>query len=154
MFIIQILLGMLWSNFLEWVFHQVPLHTMHKLTKNKDSVLWFHMIHHKRVTENGYKDYGEIDKFLVGDALSLIFLAIVHYFLMVSWLGMPWLYVGGILGLLLFAGTHWLSHIYPEAGKKYLPWHYDHHMHYPSHNHCVSLPIFDILFGTYKKFKQ
>ena len=152
--ILLVIAGILWSNFLEWVFHQIPLHTMHKLTKDKESLLWFHMIHHKKVTKTNYSDYGEIDKFLIADAISLIILAVIHYFICVTWLGLPWLYVGNIIGVFLFAGTHWGSHIYPEIGKKYLSWHYDHHIHYPDYNHCVSLPIFDILFGTYKKYKE
>lgn len=152
--IFWIVVGLLYTNLLEWIFHQYPLHSMHHFNKNQKSILWFHMIHHKKVTKESYTDYHEIDRYLIADIASLVFLAIAHYLLFVSWLGLFWLFIGGLLGDILFMVVHIGSHAFPELGKKYVPWHYDHHMHYPNSNWCVTLPIFDILFGTYRRYPQ
>lgn len=154
MFFLYILLGIVYSNLLEWIFHQHPLHSMHKLSRDQTSSLWFHMIHHKRVSVASYKDYHEVDKYLITDVISIIGLILIHYFICYVFMGWLGFFIGNFIGALLFLGVHIFSHYFPKFGKKWTRWHYDHHIHFPNYNWCVSFPLWDILLGTYKSAKS
>ena len=152
--ILFFILGLLTVNFQEWLFHQSPLHT---LGKNKYSIFHFHMAHHKNVTTNDYKDYDLIDKNLVIDFLSLVVISFVNYIvfaLIFHFLGIEiyfkTFFGSAIFGVILFFSIHTLVHKFPKWGQKYFPWHYDHHMHFPNSNWCVTLPLFDKILHTYK----
>lgn len=64
----------------------------------------------------------------------------------------PWFYLGSSIYAVLFAVVHNYSHKKPEWAKKWVPWHYDHHMKYQNDNMNVVLPIFDYVMGTRKKY--
>ena len=61
-------------------------------------------------------------------------------------------FAGASLYAILFSVIHNYSHKNPEWTKKWIPWHYDHHMKYQNDNMNVVLPIFDYIMGTRKKF--
>lgn len=50
--------------------------------------------------------------------------------------------------------VHKRSHLDPEWGYKYLPWHYDHHMAPDQDkNWCVTFPLWDYVMGTRLVYK-
>lgn len=55
-----------------------------------------------------------------------------------------------------FWAYHWEEHHYahlkPYWAKKYLPWHYEHHLFDGNSNWCVTYPLFDYLLSTRRKF--
>ena len=64
-------------------------------------------------------------------------------------------FVGGFVGAYLYYETlHRLEHVHSGWGR-YGRWarkhHFYHHFHNPKHNHGVTSPIWDIVFGTYSK---
>ena len=65
----------------------------------------------------------------------------------------PYFYYSLIASCVSYYVFHTLSHTFPAWGRKWLPWHYDHHLGSNQHlNWGVRLPIFDILLGTRKKY--
>ena len=66
----------------------------------------------------------------------------------------PYFYIALLCSLAAYILVHARSHRDINWGRKYLPWHYDHHMAPNQHaNWGVRLPIIDYLFGTRKKWK-
>jgi hypothetical protein len=79
---------------------------------------------------------------------GILFLLLAHlplYYLL------PYFYYALCLYGVLFILIHNFTHIWPQVGKKYIPWHWDHHMRYQNHNFNVVAPIADYMFGTRKK---
>ena len=55
---------------------------------------------------------------------------------------------------MLYLLIHNISHKYPEFSKKYIRWHYDHHMgKNQNKNWCVTYPLADYLLGTRIKYE-
>ena len=147
--LIQIALGLLYGNFLEWSLHN----TLHKMGKTKINNLSFHWEHHRNVRKNDYYDsnyeqtvFNNFSNFR--EALSLLAATIIHLPLLYFF---PIFFLTTFLYMFVYYYVHSRSHLYPEWGKKYFRWHYDHHMNYQNNNWCVTLPLFDFVFGTYKK---
>ena len=150
-FILQAIFGILYANFVEWFSHRYILHNLG--SKDKDTLWAFHWNHHREVTQNDYYDKNYEDSVVTNknnflEFGLLVVLMILHLPLLFLF---PVFYVSSAIYTIGFYYIHSRSHKYPEWGKKYFPWHYDHHMKCPKHNWCVTLPITDALLGTYKK---
>ena len=66
-----------------------------------------------------------------------------------------YLWLGLVSHAVLYYFIHRKSHIDVEWGKKWLPWHYEHHMGKNQNaNWGVTSPIFDYVFGTRSKLKK
>ncbi len=142
-------LGLLWANAGEWMIHKYLLHDM---GKSKDSFWAFHWHEHHResrlndmLDENYERDLfdglhaqSRAAGLAVAAALHLPLLPIAPAFTAGVWASIGTYYV-----------VHKKSHQDPEWGRKYLRWHYDHHMGRNQHaNWCVTWPLFDHLMGT------
>jgi hypothetical protein len=146
---LQVLLGFLYANGVEWVVHK---YGFHGLGRHKGHWLSSHWHHHHSIVRKtrGYdtayllpiKDSNGSRK----EILELFFMALLHvplfwfipYFAATLW-------VHAIVYFLI----HRQSHINPEWAKKYVPWHYDHHMSKNQHaNWCVTVPIWDHILNT------
>ena len=136
------ILGLIYGSFLEWGVHK---YLFHKLGKNKNSIFAFHLReHHIHCLNNNNKD----DRFTLRENLGIIALALLH--LPVFFLS-SWFYYGIVLYGLAFILCHKLIHKNTKRGKKWFPWHWDHHMTHQNHNMNVVLPIADYILGTRKK---
>lgn len=133
-----VILGLLYVNFIEWFAHN---HILHGWGKRKDSFWFFHIQHHKDSIKNNFADEPSWQ-----EAMLILFMAFLHLPIAYYWLEF---YIGASIGGVLYYTLHRLSHSYPKAANKYLPWHYDHHMVDPSSNWCVTYPFWDIVMGTY-----
>jgi len=139
--------GIVYANLIEWLAHK---YVLHGLGKNKMSFWAFHWHHHGRCrrfdnADAGYQ-YGLLSKLNVKETLSVALLMVAHVPLVsVSPAFTLCAFVSGISYLLL----HRYSHVNSEWGKRWMPWHYDHHMgRNQDANWCVTWPLWDWLLGT------
>jgi sterol desaturase/sphingolipid hydroxylase (fatty acid hydroxylase superfamily) len=145
---IQIIIGLLYVNLLEWTVHK---YLLHGLGKNKKSIFAFHWKdHHRVVRKHNFKDpdyFGSIvSSFKSKEVIILFILALLHLPLVFIF---PVLYFTLCLGMLLYYGLHRYAHTNPVWAKKYLRWHYDHHCgKNQDSNWCVTFPLWDYVLGT------
>ena len=142
--------GLITANAGEWYIHK---YWLHQKGKQKDSFWRFHWaIHHKTVMRENFKDSDYNKNWwtswnpqskeaaaLIGGAVAVSPLfPILPTFTAGIWFS-QWNYFQ----------VHKKSHLNPEWGYKYLPWHYDHHMGPDQDkNWCVTFPLWDYVMGT------
>ena len=136
------ILGFVYASVIEWAVHK---YLFHEVGKKRGSKFSFHIReHHLNCLKNGNIDRNFSKRELPG----ILFLLLAHlplYYLL------PYFYYALCLYGVLFILIHNFTHIWPQVGKKYIPWHWDHHMRYQNHNFNVVAPIADYMFGTRKK---
>tara|TARA_R110002110_G_scaffold116862_3_gene288665 strand:- start:1295 stop:1750 length:456 start_codon:yes stop_codon:yes gene_type:complete len=144
---VQILAGIVIANFYEWVIHRFILHG---LGKRKRSFFHFHWQHHNIVRSSQGFDDTFLDNGYFKEKLSLFFLGLVH-----SPIALWYPALAATMGVYLFAYyfIHMKAHLDPEWARKWVPWHWDHHMgKNQDMNWCVVMPLCDILFRTREKY--
>ena len=141
--IVQIILGIFAASFLEWTVHK---HILHELGKKKVSIFSFHWgVHHATARKNNFVDSKISSREFFG-ILGLCVLGLPISFLL------PFTYYVMLLHAGLYLVLHNIAHKYPAFAKKYMPWHYDHHMGKNQNtNWCVVHPLADFIMGTRKK---
>ena len=143
---LQILLGVLIANFYEWAIHR---YLLHGLGKNKRSFWHFHWEHHNIArTSEGYDDTFLGDGY-TKERLSLFLLALLN-----SPIAFYYPYMAGSMGVYLLAYyfIHMKSHLDPNWARKWVPWHWDHHMgKNQDKNWCIVMPLCDHIFRTREK---
>lgn len=150
MWALQAVLAFVYVNFLEWSIHK---YILHGLGKKKGSFFSFHWrIHHRTARHNQYldKDYKAWPTWDSSgkEILGLIGLAVLHAPLV---LVAPVFYAGLVQGAVGYYIVHAYSHRNPTWAKKWIPWHYTHHMGKDQDaNYCVTTPLFDHIMGTRK----
>lgn len=146
--------GLIFANAAEWHIHKYLLHGQ---GKKKDSFWRFHWaVHHKTVLEQNYldPDYAanpltewnpqskEVATLVAGGLLMAPLFPLAPWFTMGVWASQVNYYF-----------VHKKSHLDPEWGYKYIPWHYDHHMAPDQDkNWCVTFPLWDYVMGTRVKY--
>jgi hypothetical protein len=150
---IGIPLGLLYSNFGEWLLHK---HVLHGLGKNPKSFWSFHWHeHHQKSRRNEMVDdqytaplgaWSAKTKELLGLAAVVVghlpLLPVAPFFTMTVW-----------YSTVKYYRVHRRAHLDPAWAKRHLPWHYDHHMGRDQNaNWCVTHPFFDIIMGTRKEY--
>jgi hypothetical protein len=136
------ILGLIYGSFIEWSVHR---YLFHELGKNKDSIFAFHLREHHI---NCINNQNEDDRFTLRENLGIAALALLH--LPALFLS-PSFYCGIVVYGLAFIICHKLIHKNAEWGKKWFPWHWDHHMAHQNHNMNVVMPLADYVLGTRKK---
>jgi len=136
---IYFLIGLIYVNFLEWVLHRFVLHG---LGKSRSSRFNFHIVHHYVSAVCHMKDSPSL-----WEAFYMTLVTLMHVWMIYISI---WLYAGALAGGTLYWVVHSLVHKYPKLMYSYFPWHYSHHTWYPNHNWCVTYPLFDIIFRTYR----
>lgn len=150
-YVVQTVCAFLYVNFLEWSIHK---YVLHGLGKKKGSFFSFHWyIHHRRARKQQYfdQDYNSWPKWKSSgkEVAGLLLLALLH--LPLFWV-VPVFYISIVQGALAYYLIHSHSHRDPAWGKKWFPWHWDHHMGKDQDaNYCVTSPFFDYVFGTRKR---
>lgn len=148
----QIAAGLAYANMAEWAVHKFLLHDV---GKNKDSFWSYHWHEHHR----NCRKFGNYDETYLEppthpsrakEFLGILGMVAVHLPLLPI---APW-FVGT---LTVYAGTylwaHRKSHLDVEWGRKWLPWHWDHHRgRDQDKNWGVLAPWFDWLTGTRVKY--
>jgi len=145
-----IALGVFYCNGSEWAIHK---YILHRLGRKKKSFWRFHMGHHRLAKRNNFIDpeyiYFEYNE---RELIGVILLVAAH---------IPVIWISPVLFLtILFAGISYLvihrcSHKNINWAKKYVPWHWDHHMgprKAVEANWCITFPLFDIIMGTRVKY--
>ena len=139
------LAGILYGNILEYVVHR---YLFHGLGKKKDSMFAFHLReHHIKCRKNDYED----KRFSKVEFLGLLLLLMLHLpllFVVPSFFGALATYA------MAFIVIHNGLHFFPEFGKKYFKWHWNHHMRNQNKSWGVVLPITDIFTGTMEKPRE
>lgn len=150
---IGIPLGLLYSNFGEWLLHKYVLHGLGKNPKSFWSFHWHE--HHQKSRRNEMVDdqytaplwdWSPQTKELLGLAAVVVghlpLLPVAPFFTATVWYSTARYY-----------RIHRKAHLDPYWAKEHLPWHYDHHMGKDQNaNWCVTHPLFDIILGTRKEY--
>jgi len=138
---IEFTLGIVYASFLEWWIHKK---LFHEVGRKKNNWFSFHLRdHHATAKKNNF-----IDKRISRrEAVGLCALGCVHsVFCYISVL----FFAATVSYALAFFVLHNYSHKNPAWTKKWMPWHWNHHMKNPNTNWNVVLPIADWILGTNK----
>jgi sterol desaturase/sphingolipid hydroxylase (fatty acid hydroxylase superfamily) len=138
-------LGLLYGNVLEYLIHDF---IFHRLGRKKGSIWSYHLKdHHVLSRKNNFVDLTESKV----EAIGMLGLILIH---------MPLIYLsfGFWMGVtsyaMAFKYLHGFQHSHPEFTKKYMKWHWEHHMKDSNKNFGVVMPLSDYLFRTRKKYKN
>jgi sterol desaturase/sphingolipid hydroxylase (fatty acid hydroxylase superfamily) len=139
---VEIILGITYSSFLEYYLHKIPLHNWGGVFR--DHVLIHHRLSAKNMIDNEYKDvvFGK-NEIIVAFIIFLFHLPLVFFY--------KFFYFSVVFYTVLYLVLHRISHINSIFAKKWMPWHYIHHCVNSKKNFGIVHPIIDILLGTYKK---
>jgi hypothetical protein len=150
---IGIPLGLLYSNFGEWLLHR---YVLHGLGKNRKSFWSFHWHeHHQKARHHEMVDdqytspwwaWSAKTKEAVGLAAIVVghipLFSVAPFFTATVW-----------YRTVRYYQIHRRAHLDPYWAKEHLPWHYDHHMGKDQNsNWCVTHPFFDLVMGTRKEY--
>ncbi|NUP13411.1 MAG: hypothetical protein HOW73_45815 [Polyangiaceae bacterium] len=146
-------LGLVSSNAFEWVVHK---YVLHGLGRKKGTYWSFHWHeHHKNVRKaDGYDAMYELPLMQstskIKEAIGVVSGALMATPLIVvspGFVAAAWISSGA------YYYVHKKAHLDPAWGRKYVPWHVDHHLGPDQHaNWCVTTPLFDYIMGTRKPF--
>ena len=135
------LLGLFYGNLLEYFIHR---YVFYKLGKKKGSIFAYHLRgHHVLSKKQGFVDLTESKI----ESIGLLLLIIIHVPLF--FVNFP-IWLGVTLYALAFKFIHGWQHKNPAITKKFMKWHWDHHMKNPNKNYGVVAPWSDWLFRTRK----
>jgi|TARA_R100000426_G_C4803806_1_gene103667 sterol desaturase/sphingolipid hydroxylase (fatty acid hydroxylase superfamily) len=142
---IGFVLGFLYGSLLEYVIHR---YIFHKLGHKKQSMWSYHIKgHHVLSRKNNFIDLTESKV----ENLGMILLVLAHIPIVLLSFGF-WL--GVTVYAISFKIMHGYQHANPDFTKKYMKWHWDHHMKTPNKNFGVVVPWMDYLFQTRKKYED
>ena len=142
----QVAIAWLYGHVFEYCAHRYLLHDH----KNFKPLFRNHFGHHHYVSrKNEMYDEG-YSSFLSSrfEMIALVAAAFVHLPIAFYY---SYAYCTLLVSLTVYYIVHRKAHTNVEWGRRWLPWHYDHHMGKNQHlNWGVRLPIIDILTGTRK----
>jgi hypothetical protein len=146
-------LGVVSNNAAEWLVHKYVLHGM---GKKKGSFWSFHWHeHHKNARKHGgydpvYEQEVEDSPSRAKEVLGIVAGALVATPLLPV---APGFVAGAWASSAAYYFIHKKAHLDPEWGKRWVPWHVDHHLGPNQHaNWCVTWPLFDWVMGTREPF--
>ena len=143
-----LVLGFLIGSLIEWLAHRYLLHNF-KLKRLSYSHF---SIHHKNCRKNqGFdSDYVSPIPADYEHGWSEILFLLAGVFLTSPLVLLSfWLWFALLIHSILYYVLHRYFHLNPSWGKKYMPWHWDHHMgKNQNSNWGVTNPIFDWIFRT------
>jgi sterol desaturase/sphingolipid hydroxylase (fatty acid hydroxylase superfamily) len=128
---------------------------LHGLGRKKKSFFSSHWnTHHNKARKNEYFDEDYLSVFSGWNeglkeimAIFLLSLLQIPTILIFPYYSVTMIFMG-----ILYFAIHRKSHLNPSWAKKYVPWHYDHHMgKNQDANWCVTFPLWDYILGTRQK---
>lgn len=142
--ITQIIIAWIWGHILEYLAHKYLLHDRRRFPfafKNHFQK------HHRAARKNQMYDPGYesvVSSWFEIEALTIA--AFIHFPIIFFF---PAAYLTLVMSLVSYYLLHRKSHLNVEWGKKWMPWHYAHHMGPDQNkNWGVRLPIIDLLMRT------
>ncbi len=145
----QVVVAFLYANLVEWAWHKYVFHGLGKKKSSKFSSHWRE--HHRDVRKSGgydlaYKESALSSKGPRSEVLELTAGVLLHTpFLFFA----PVFFVTISIHAIAYFLIHRKSHVNIEWAKRWVPWHYDHHMgKNQDANWCVTLPVWDHILGT------
>tara|TARA_B100000131_G_scaffold306154_1_gene332925 strand:+ start:732 stop:1214 length:483 start_codon:yes stop_codon:yes gene_type:complete len=147
MIVAQVVLAWIYGHVLEYCAHRYLLHDH----KNFSRFFKNHFgTHHYISRKNDMYDVGYApvlsSKF---EVFSLTFAAVIHLPVLLYF---PYAYLTLLFSLFSYYFLHRKAHTDTSWGKRWMPWHYEHHMGKNQHmNWGVRLPLVDFVVGTYTK---
>ena len=146
--LVQVIIAWVYGHLIEYISHRWVLHNNSRLTRTG---FRHHFRRHHAASRKNLMSDEDYQNFGVGrknafEHKALLFLALLHlpvlFFFPVAYAVLVW-------SALVYYIVHALAHWFPVWGRRWLPWHYDHHMGKDQHkNWGVRLPFFDYIFGT------
>jgi len=141
--VVAITLGFLYANFLDWYIH-VLLHKPKGRSKLK-----FHWKHHAVARKNKNKDNDYSQKLFHNETWLTLIGMVIHFPLL--WISLPFT-LTALCYAAFYMVIHRQTHTHVEFYKKWMPWHYEHHMGKNQNaNWCVVCPLMDYIMGTREK---
>ena len=147
--VIQVVIGLLYSNFLEWALHKYVLHDLGKKFKKVFGFHWFD--HHRNSVNNTFydKDYEKSLDSINSHSKETFGLTVVWAMHFWTFFAFPIFAVTITYCMINYYFTHKWAHQNPEWAKKHLRHHWDHHMGKNQNaNYCVTRPWFDYILRT------
>ena len=147
-------LGIVLGSLIEWAAHKYLLHNFsHRIFSHSHF-----SVHHRNCRKNNNydQDYENfppktLDEGLMEISLLLSGIALTSPLAFISF----HLWLGLFFHACLYYFLHRKSHMDVEWGKKWMPWHYEHHMGKKQNsNWGVTNPVFDYVFGTRSKSEK
>lgn len=150
--VLLFLLGLFVANAGEWAIHK---YLLHGLGRHKDSIWAYHLREHHAVCfknamlDAGYQHF-RLEWNTQTKELVFMLLAVLSQ---LPFINIAFWYVTGVyLTIAVYYIVHRQSHLDANWARRYLPWHYDHHLGSVSDaNWCITYPLFDYLTGTRRK---
>lgn len=143
----QILVAWVYGHIFEYVAHRYILHNSKFFKKQFKQ----HFGQHHKVSRKN-KMYDSAYESLISskfECISLFLVSLIHLPVLFFF---PYAYATLVVSTLLYYFLHRKAHTDTSWGKKWLPWHHDHHMGKNQHlNWGVRLPVIDYLLGTNSK---
>ena len=140
----QLLFGWLYGHLFEYLVHRYVLHNY----KNFKPAFKNHFKTHHAISRK-HKMYDNVYENIFSskfEVYGLVFISIIHFPLVYY---LPYSYLMLCIAAGMYYFMHKKSHTDVIWGKKWMPWHYEHHMGKNQNlNWGVRLPIFDYVFGT------
>ena len=143
--------GIVLGSLIEWLAHKYVLHNFRRRIFSHSHF----SVHHRNCRKNNFydADYEQFPPRTFDSGLMEILLLIVAAVVTLPLLYVStWLWLGLLAHAMLYYYIHRKCHLNVEWGKKWFPWHYQHHMGKDQNaNWGVTSPFFDYFFGTRKK---
>jgi len=143
--LMSVFVGILYANAAEYSVHR---YLFHGLGKKASSIFAFHLREHHLISRrNNFFDFRVSGKELVGMPVGIL-------------LHLPLILISPVLFWtvatygILFVVIHNMLHKYPQFAKRYLWWHWNHHMRNQNKSWGVVLPITDLLTGTLEEHEE
>ena len=146
--LIGLLIGLVWANGFEYVYHRWLLH------RPRSAFAKGHILHHSMVGQPEEPEHVTLGS----SPLSVVLLFVINGLLLAMFEALlrPGISAGVLVGWAVYMVAteeiHWRIHL----GERLPPWlrwsreyHFSHH-DYPNARYNIFLPLFDILFGNYK----
>lgn len=146
----QVAAGFFVANIVEHVAHEQVLHNLAKRKTTLGRFFRYHLQHHAVSKKNDFVDDSYRQPWWSEARLKEIIgvtVLVVGPGLLIAHVPAFTATVVVYAGLYLWA--HRRSHLNTAWGKKWLNFHWRHHMVNPNTNFCVLFPLADVLFGTY-----
>ena len=137
--------GFLYGSLLEYLIHD---RLFHRMGRKKGSIWSYHLRgHHVLARKNKFLDQTKSKV----ETYGLLLLIAIHLPLLFISVGFT---IGVVVYAVAFNFLHGFQHRHPEFTKKYMKWHWDHHMKSSNKNFGVVVPWMDYLFRTRRKYRD
>ena len=149
-----VILGFVFGSLVEWIAHRYFLHNFSKRLFSNSHF----SVHHKKCRKHSNFDDDYLNfppSSLGGGGGEIVLLVSLIVAFTPTILISFWLWAGLLGHSCLYYFLHRKSHIDVEWGKKWMPWHWDHHMGRDQNcNWGVTNPTFDYVFRTRKTYSN